>query len=26
MEAESFIDQITDQMHALCKAVLEAEQ
>lgn len=25
MEAETFIDQITDQMHALCKVVLAAE-
>lgn len=25
MEAEQFIDQITDQMHALCKVVLASE-
>lgn len=25
MEAETFIDQITNQMHALCKTVLESE-
>lgn len=25
MEAETFIDQITDQMHALCAAVVAAE-
>lgn len=25
MEAESFIDQLTNQMHALCKSVLAAE-
>lgn len=25
MEAETFIDQLTDQMHALCKVVLAAE-